>query len=155
GLLDAWAEAGVNRLSMGAQSFVPAELAALGRLHDAERPGQAFALARAHGFQRLSLDLMFGYPGHTAASWAHTLAATLALAPGHVAAYGFPPGGGPPRGAAVPRGGAGVAAPEGEAELSAQAEQAFAGAGLAPYEPSNWARRGAECRHNLTYWLRR
>src|SRR5262245_5264195 len=88
GLLDAWAAAGVNRLSLGVQSFVPEELRALGRLHDERRPAEAFALARAHGFRRLSLDLMFGYPGHTAATWTRTLAAALALEPEHVSAYG-------------------------------------------------------------------
>ena len=155
GLLAAWAEVGVNRLSMGAQSFVPAELAALGRLHDAARPGEAFALARAHGYQRLSLDLMFGYPGHTAATWARTLEAALALAPEHVSAYGYIPEDGTPLGDAVRRGEAHPVEPELEADLHAQADAAFAAAGLAPYETSNWARPGAECRHNLSYWLRR
>jgi len=155
GLLDAWAAAGVNRLSMGAQSFVPEELAALGRLHDERRPGEAYALARAHGFQRLNLDLMFGYPGHTPERWARTLDAALALEPEHVSAYGFIPEDGTPLGDAVRRGEAATVSPEQEAELYAQADAAFARAGLAPYETSNWSRPGAECRHNLTYWLRR
>ena len=155
GLLDAWAEAGVNRLSMGAQSFVPEELKALGRLHDERRPGEAFALARAHGFRRLSLDLMFGYPGHTSDNWSRTLEAALALDPEHVSAYGYIVEAGTPLGDAVERGEAKPVSPEHEAELHAQADAAFAGHGLAPYETSNWSRPGAECRHNLTYWLRR
>jgi oxygen-independent coproporphyrinogen-3 oxidase len=155
GLLEAWAEAGVNRLSMGAQSFVPAELEALGRIHDEHKPGEAFALARAHGFTRLNVDLMFGYPAHTAANWARTLEAALALEPEHVSAYGYIPEEGTPLGDAVHRGGASAVAPELEAELHAQADAAFAAAGLAPYETSNWARPGAECRHNLSYWLGR
>jgi len=155
GLLEAWAEAGVNRLSMGAQSFVPEELAALGRLHDEKRPGEAFALARAHGFRRLNVDLMFGYPGHTAANWARTLEAALALEPEHVSAYGYIVEEGTPLGDSVRGGSASAVPPELEAELHAQADAAFAAAGLAPYETSNWARPGAECRHNLTYWLRR
>ena len=154
-LLEAWATAGVNRLSMGVQSFVPGELAALGRLHEAARPAEAFALARAHGFQRLSLDLMFGYPGHTPEHWAHTLAQALALEPGHVSAYGFLPEEGTPLGDAIRRGTAEMVAPELEADLHAQADGAFASAGMAPYETSNWSRPGEECRHNLTYWLRR
>jgi len=154
-LLEAWAAAGVNRLSMGVQSFVPAELAALGRLHDAHRPGEAFALARAHGFRRLSLDLMFGFPGHTPARWAETLARALELGPEHVSAYGFIPEDGTPLGDAVARGDARPVEPELEADLHAQADAVFAAAGLAPYETSNWSRPGAECRHNLTYWLRR
>ncbi|HXS83626.1 MAG TPA: radical SAM family heme chaperone HemW [Methylomirabilota bacterium] len=155
GLLDAWAQAGVNRLSMGAQSFVPEELRALGRLHDEKKPGEAFALARAHGFRRLSLDLMFGYPGHTAATWERTLAAALALEPEHISAYGYIPEEGTPLGDAVHGGAARTVSPELEAELHVQADAAFAAAGLVPYETSNWSRPGAECRHNLTYWLRR
>ena len=155
GLLDSWAQAGVNRLSMGAQSFVPEELEALGRLHDEKKPGEAFALARAHGFRRLNLDLMFGYPGHTAGTWTRTLEAALALEPEHVSAYGYIVEAGTPLGDAVGRGEASPVPPELEAELHAQADSAFAAAGLAPYETSNWSRPGAECRHNLTYWLRR
>jgi oxygen-independent coproporphyrinogen-3 oxidase len=154
-LLDAWAEAGVNRLSMGVQSFVPEELRALGRIHDERRPADAFALARTHGFRRLSLDLMFGFPGHTRERWSLTLGAALALEPEHISAYGFIPEDGTPLGDAVRRGDAACVAPEEEADLHAQADQAFAAAGLAPYETSNWSRPGAECRHNLTYWLRR
>ena len=155
GLLDAWAAAGVNRLSMGTQSFVPEELRALGRLHDEHRPGEAFALARAHGFQRLSLDLMFGFPGHTSENWARTLEAALALEPEHVSAYGFIPEDGTPLGDAVARGIARTVSPELEAELYMAADARFARAGLAPYETSNWSRPDAESRHNLTYWLLR
>jgi oxygen-independent coproporphyrinogen-3 oxidase len=155
GLLEAWAEAGVNRLSMGAQSFVPAELEALGRIHDERKPGEAFALARAHGFPRLNVDLMFGFPGHTAANWTRTLEAVLALEPEHVSAYGYIPEEGTPLGDAVRGGSADAVPPELEADLHAQADAAFAGAGLAAYETSNWARPGGECRHNLTYWLGR
>lgn len=155
GLLEAWAAAGVNRLSMGAQSFVPEELRALGRLHDEHRPAQAFALARAHGFRRLSLDLMFGYPGHDAANWARTLDAALALEPEHVSAYGFIPEDGTPLGDAILGGAAAMVPPELEAELHAQADARLARAGLMPYETSNWSRPDAESRHNLTYWLRR
>jgi oxygen-independent coproporphyrinogen-3 oxidase len=155
GLLDAWAAAGVNRLSMGAQSFVPEELHALGRLHDEHRPGEAFALARSHGFRRLSLDLMFGFPGHTPENWTRTLEAALALEPEHLSAYGYIPEDGTPLGDAVARGDTRTVPPELEAELYAAADARFARAGLAPYETSNWSRPDAESRHNLTYWLRR
>jgi oxygen-independent coproporphyrinogen III oxidase len=154
-LLAAWAEAGVNRLSIGVQSLVPGELATLGRLHDHAAPGRALALARAHGFRRLSLDLMFGYPGHTLASWGRTLDAALALQPGHVSAYGYIVEDGTPMGDAVARGERAPVAPEVEAEMHALADARFAAAGLAPYETSNWSRPEEECRHNLAYWLRR
>src|SRR5205814_5875221 len=102
-LLDAWAGAGVNRLSMGAQSFVPEELEALGRIHPAERPGEAFAMARAHGFRRLSLDLMFGFPGHVRGRLEHSLDRALALEPEHVSAYCYIPEPGTPLGDRVLR----------------------------------------------------
>jgi len=154
-LLDTWAAAGVNRLSMGVQSFVPEELVRLGRIHDERRPAEAIALARAHGFRRLSLDLMFGYPGHTAERWGYTLDAAVALGLEHVSAYGYIPEDGTPLGDAVSRGTTATVTPELEADLHAQAGEAFAAVGLAPYETSNWSRPGAECRHNLSYWLRR
>lgn len=154
-LLETWARAGVNRLSFGVQSFVPSELAALGRMHDEHRAAEAFALARAHGFQRLSLDLMFGYPGHTAAHWTRSLDAALALEPEHLSAYGFIPEPGTPTGDAVERGEAHMVAPELEASFHAEADARFTAAGLALYETSNWSRPDAESRHNLTYWLRR
>lgn len=155
GLLDAWAAAGVNRLSMGVQSFVPDELVRLGRIHDERRPHEAFALARAHGFRRLSLDLMFGYPEHTMAHWTHTVQVARALEPEHVSAYGFIPEPGTPLGDAIGRGEAAMVSPELEAEMHAHVDAQLSEAGLALYETSNWSRPDAESRHNLTYWLRR
>ena len=154
-LLDAWAEAGVNRLSMGAQSFDPAELEALGRIHGPERPAEAFALARAHGFRRLSLDLMFGFPGHSLATWERTLESALALEPEHLSAYCFIPEADTPMGAAALSGQAPALDPEIEADLYAVLQSRLGAAGLGCYETSNFSRDDAECRHNLTYWLRR
>ncbi|MEK7823994.1 MAG: radical SAM family heme chaperone HemW [Candidatus Eisenbacteria bacterium] len=154
-LLDAWAAAGVNRLSMGAQSFDPQELSRLGRIHDAARPGAAFALARAHGFRRLSLDLMFGFPGHTPARFAATLERALALAPEHLSTYCFIPEAGTPLGDEVLRGAAGLPDPGQQADLYASLCERLAGGGFGIYETSNFCRPGAEARHNLVYWLRR
>lgn len=154
-LLEAWAAAGVNRLSMGAQSFDPSELERLGRIHDAERPAQAFALARSHGFRRLSLDLMFGFPGHTETSWGRTLDAALALEPEHVSAYCFIPEPGTPLGDAARAGAAPLPAPEAQAELYDLLVDRLERSGYAGYETSNFARPNGECRHNLVYWLRR
>ena len=154
-LLDAWAEAGVNRLSMGAQSFVPVELEALGRIHDAARPGEAFAAARAHGFRRLSLDLMFGFPGHTIERWRHTVDQMLALEPEHFSAYCFIPEPGTPLGNAVLSGARAPMAPEAQAECYEELAERVAPWGYEVYETSNFCRPGAEARHNLVYWLRR
>ncbi len=151
--LDAWREAGVNRLSMGAQSFDADELRVLGRIHDRARPARAFELARRHGFERLSLDLMFGYPGHTMERWRATLEQALELAPEHLSAYCFIPEPGTPLGDAALTGSNPLPAPEWQADAYAYLTDRFATAGLACYETSNFARPGAEARHNLVYWL--
>jgi oxygen-independent coproporphyrinogen-3 oxidase len=154
-LLDAWRAGGVNRLSLGAQSFEPGELATLGRMHDEHRPAQAIALARAHGFSRLSLDLMFGYPGHTLATFERTLAMAFAQPIEHLSAYSFIADRGTPLGDAVHDGRRHVADDEQQAQMYDAFHAASARAGMRLYETSNVARPGAEARHNLTYWLRR
>ena len=154
-LLDAWREAGVNRLSMGAQSFDPVELDALGRIHGPERPGEAFALARRHGFTRLSLDLMFGFPGNGRETWRATLESALALEPEHLSAYCFIPEIGTPLGAAALRGERALPEAEVQADLYETLVARLTAAGYGLYETSNFARPGGECRHNLVYWLRR
>jgi oxygen-independent coproporphyrinogen-3 oxidase len=154
-LLDAWAGCGVNRLSMGAQSVHADELAALGRIHPPQRPAEALAMARAHGYGRLSLDLMFAFPGHDRARWTATLEWLLALDPGHVSAYCFIPEAGTPLGDAVRRRER-VPPPEDEqAALYDLLTGACSRAGYAAYETSNFCRPGQEARHNLGYWLRR
>jgi oxygen-independent coproporphyrinogen-3 oxidase len=154
-LLDAWIEAGVNRLSFGVQSFHPDELARLGRIHDAARPGEAIALARAHGYRRLSLDLMFGFPGHTEERFAATLERALELDPEHLSAYCFIPEAGTPMGDDVLRGRLDLPDVDRQADLYASLTARLAGAGYGCYETSNFCRSGAEARHNLVYWLRR
>ena len=154
-LLEAWAEAGVNRLSMGAQSFDDEELVLLGRIHDSGKPREALALARAHGFRRLSLDLMFGFPGHRSASWRRTIERALELEPEHLSAYCFIPEAGTPLGDAALAGKAALPAPEEQADLYEMLRKRVDGSGHALYETSNFARPGGECRHNLAYWLRR
>src|SRR6185436_3554538 len=153
--LEAWRTMGVNRLSFGAQSFEPGELEALGRVHDVEAPARAIARARRHGFQRLSLDLMFGFPGHNEAAWRRTVETALDLGVEHLSAYAFIPEGGTPLGNAVLRDEAHEMADDAEADLYAVLEASAARAGFGPYETSNFCRPGAEARHNLTYWLRR
>ena len=154
-LLEAWAAAGVNRLSMGAQSFDAEELKRLGRIHDAERPGEAVALARAHGFERLSIDLMFGFPGHVPRTWERTLDSAIALDLEHLSAYCFIPEPDTPLGAATLGGRATPITAEAQADLYEMLTERASAAGYRFYETSNVARLGGECRHNLVYWLRR
>jgi oxygen-independent coproporphyrinogen-3 oxidase len=154
-LLDTWRACGVNRLSMGAQSSHADEIASLGRIHDARRPAEALALARARGFERLSLDLMFAFPGHDLERWSATLRWALELDPGHLSAYCFIPEPGTPLGDRVLRREV-VTPPDDEQEaLYAELCRLCSAAGYDAYETSNFARPGQEARHNLGYWLRR
>jgi oxygen-independent coproporphyrinogen-3 oxidase len=155
-LLEAWARAGVNRLSMGVQSFDAEELATLGRIHDARRPAVAVAEARAAGFERLSLDLMFGFPRHRMETWTRTLERALELSPEHLSAYCYIPELDTPMGRSVLAGG-GLTLPEPEeqADLYDALTERLAAAGYGAYEISNFCRRSGEARHNLVYWLRR
>uniref|UniRef100_A0A832I9G3 Heme chaperone HemW n=1 Tax=Eiseniibacteriota bacterium TaxID=2212470 RepID=A0A832I9G3_UNCEI len=153
--LDAWRAAGANRLSIGMQSAHADELDRLGRAHAPGRPLVAAALARRAGFARLSLDLMFAFPGHDAARFRASVACALGSGAEHLSAYCFIPEAGTPLGNAVLRGEARVPAPETQADLYEALHGWLEAAGLACYETSNFCRPGAEARHNLVYWLRR
>ena len=155
GLLQAWRAAGVDRLSMGAQSFVAGELERLGRIHGPERPFEAVRRARQAGFTRLSVDLMFGFPGHDAAAWRHTLARALELDVEHVSAYCFIPEDETPLGVALLRGETSLPGADEQADRYVELTETLGAAGYAGYETSNFARPGGEARHNLVYWLRR
>jgi oxygen-independent coproporphyrinogen-3 oxidase len=148
---DVLVEAGVTRVSLGAQSFDPASLSALDRQHDPAAVEEAVRRARRRGLQ-VSLDLIFGVPGQTEAAWRADLARALALAPDHVSTYGLTYEKGTPlwkrrrRGEVVPLGE--------EAELAqyAAAIDGLTSSGFEQYEVSNFARPGRRCRHNETYW---
>ena len=153
--LEAWRDAGVNRLSVGAQSFHADELARLGRIHGPRQPAAAFALARAQGFARLSLDLMYGFPGHRLGRWRATLERALELEPEHLSAYAFSAEAGTPLGDEVIAGRAAAPPDAEQAEAYAWLLERAAAAGLGSYETSNVCRTGAEARHNVGSWLRR
>ncbi|MHC4090801.1 MAG: radical SAM family heme chaperone HemW [Planctomycetota bacterium] len=144
--------AGVDRLSLGAQSFHPAELAVLERIHSPEDIAPAVKIARRAGINRLNLDLIFGVPGQTMASWRESLDRALHLDPGHLSLYGltYEPGT-----ALTRRRDIGHITPcddRLEADLYSAAIDRLAEAGFRQYEISNFARPGQRCRHNLIYW---
>src|SRR5690606_15764005 len=84
-----WVEAGVNRVSLGAQTFSPAALAWMGRLHGPEGPERALAAARSAGIDNVSIDLIFALPQRLERNWEADLRRTLALDPAHVSLYGL------------------------------------------------------------------
>ena len=152
--LEAWRAAGVDRVSLGAQSFHDDELQRLGRRHGRSGIERAAERLAAHGVTNWSLDLMYAYPGHTADRFAASLEAAIALAPPHVSAYAYTPEPGTPMGEAVRAGR--TTRPEGDDEAACLdlAHDVLAAAGYRHYEVSNFARPGFATRHHLRYWRR-
>lgn len=145
-------EAGVNRLSMGAQTFSPTGLAVLGRIHTTEDIHTSVDYARAAGMERLSLDLIHGWPGQTLADWEEDLAAAIGLGVGHLSCYGLTLEEGTRLARQVDGGEAILGSEESAREIFDLTEVRLRSAGILRYEISNHARPGKECRHNLTYW---
>ena len=143
---------GVDRLSIGVQSFDDHFLRALGRRHSAAQAEEAYRLARRAGFRRVNLDLMFGLPEQSLEDWAATLERALALAPPHLSLYCLTLEPGTPLERWVREGRVPQPDPDLAAELYALAEERLEAAGYHHYEISNWALPGEECRHNLIYW---
>ena len=148
----AYRAAGIDRVSFGAQSFVPAELAALGRRHTPQDVAAAVARARGAGIENVSLDLIFATPGQTLASWHASLEAALALEPSHVSTYGLTIEDGTPFASWYARRPQDFAPSDLEADLYAAAIDVLTAAGFEHYEISNFARPGKRCRHNANYW---
>ncbi len=145
-------QSGVTRVSIGAQSFEPAELRVLDRIHQPPQVAQTVEICRAAGIQQINLDLIFAIPGQSLASWRNNLSAALALGPDHLSCYSLTFERGTPlfdllQAGQIQRSDADLDATMYEATLDD-----LAAAGFAQYEISNFARPGAECRHNITYW---
>ncbi len=144
--------AGINRLSLGSQSFDAQLLKTLGRIHTPAEITQALSHARAAGFTSINLDFMFGLPGQSMRQWQETLAQALILRPEHLSLYSLIIEEGTPffnwtqEGRIVP----------GDEDLCADmyeyADELLQAAGYVNYEISNWALPGHQSRHNLTYW---
>jgi oxygen-independent coproporphyrinogen-3 oxidase len=145
------AAAGVNRVSLGVQSFDDAELRFLGRLHGAEEALAALALAQAH-FARVSFDMIYALPGHTPALWHDRLARALDFGTGHMSLYQLTIEPGTRFASDVRRGRLAPLDDDAAAELFDLTQELTGAAGLPAYETSNHARPGAESRHNLAYW---
>ena len=170
GEASAWRDAGVTRISFGAQSMDPGELRRLGRRHGPEDVARAVEAARAAGIASVSLDLLYDVPDSTEERWAATLEAAVALSPDHLSLYALtlddpdteeltgvfgdhlPTTSGARRWRDRARPG------QDDDRAAAQyrhAVERLAADGWRGYEISNWARPVHECRHNLVYWERR
>lgn len=144
-------QAGVNRLSIGVQSFNDTILKSLNRAHTGRQAREAVTAARKSGFRNLNLDLIYGLPGQTLLDWQNDLHQALSLAPEHLALYELTVEPGTPFGHEQDKNN--LVLPN--EDLVADMEEATA-AILPPtlqrYEISNYARPGYQCRHNIKYW---
>lgn len=143
---------GVNRLSLGVQTFDDALLRRIGRIHTAAQARAAVRQARAAGFRNLSLDLMYGLPGQTLAGLEMSVRQALALAPQHISIYGLQVEEGTPFARAQAAGRLALPSDEESEAMYDYMTAALPAAGYARYEISNFARQGFESRHNLGYW---
>ncbi len=145
-------DAGVNRVSVGAQSFDPRHLKTLERWHDPANVARAFGLLRDAGIANLNLDLIFGIPGQTLVEWQSDLARALALEPTHLSCYGLTYEANTAMTKRLEMGQFEPCDESLEADMYEATLAAVTAAGLHQYEISNFARAGRECQHNLGYW---
>ena len=150
-LVETLADAGVTRISLGVQTLDDDELAAIGRIHDAERALAAIATVKDAGLD-VSCDLMCGLPGQTAASWQRTLDGVLAAAPHHVSVYPLTLEEGTPLYRMACRDESLEPDEDFQAACMDVARERLCAAGYHPYEVASYALNGHECAHNIAYW---
>jgi oxygen-independent coproporphyrinogen-3 oxidase len=143
---------GINRLSIGIQSFHDHELRALGRIHDRAETLQCIELSRAAGFDNISVDLIYSIPGQTLAEWEDNLRTAVDLAPQHIAAYSLIIEEGTPLARMVRTGQVRPNPTDLEAEMYEGTMELLDAHGYEHYEVSNYALPGFRCRHNCNYW---
>jgi putative oxygen-independent coproporphyrinogen III oxidase len=153
--LPGFRDAGVDRVSVGIQSFDDTTLRRLGRAHRAREGRLTLAACRAAGFARLSLDLIAAAPGQDFAAFDRELDAALAEAPEHLSVYELTLEPGTPFARAAETGRLAIADEETAARMLERAEQRLSAAGYRRYEISSYARPGRESLHNQRYWQRR
>ncbi len=150
--LGAYRRMGINRISLGIQSFHDDELKFLGRVHDAGQAHAAINAVRDAGFANFSMDFIFGLPGQSKARWDQTLTRALAYAPPHLSAYNLTYEEGTLLYQQKKAGQVKPLPDDLELDFFLHTAQKLGDAGLAQYEISNYARPGFEARHNLAYW---
>jgi len=143
---------GVNRLSFGAQSFNTTELATLQRYHRPEDIARTLSLARAAGFHRLNLDLIYAIPGQDLSSWLASLQMAISLGVNHLSCYGLTYEANTPISVRKQLGQISTVDEAVELKMLHGTCRCLAKAGFVPYEISNYCLHGEECRHNLLYW---
>ena len=153
-LFQALRKCGVNRLSIGVQSFSDRLLTTLGRPHRAEQARDAFQSARRSGFKNIGIDLIYGIPGQTPDDWSQTLDNAITLRPDHISAYSLSLDEGSDYQQKAASGSFYLPDDDTVAKLYDTGVECLTAAGCIHYEISNFAQPGFECRHNLNYWRR-
>lgn len=145
-----WKSLGINRVSLGVQSFFEDNLRLLGRVHNSSQSRQAYYLLRKSGFKNINLDLMFGLPGQSVGRWMEEIKKGISLRPEHFSCYGFSlePG----TYFALNKEKFSWPSEEEFAKMFIYGSEYLEGAGYLQYEISNFARMGYACQHNLGYW---
>ncbi len=150
--LAAYLAAGFNRISFGMQSAQPHVLAVLDRTHNPANVKRAVDMARAAGFQSISVDLIYGTPGESLEDWRSTVTEALSLDIDHISAYALIVETGTKLAAQIKRGELIMPNDDLMADMYLLVDQMCNAAGLNWYELSNWAKPGKECLHNIAYW---
>lgn len=153
--LAAFRAAGVNRLSLGVQSFDDALLERLGRVHSAEQALAAFAAARGAGFDNIGIDLIHSLPGQTLGQWQRELERACALRPEHLSVYGLAVEEGTPFAELEEAGKLSLPDEDVAADMYEKSAEILGANGYEQYEIANFARPGCRSRHNSGYWQRR
>lgn len=152
-LVDVLVSGGVNRVSLGAQSFDPRHLKTLERWHDPDSVSIAVDNLRNGGIPSLNIDLIFAIPGQSKADWESDIDIALGLGPDHLSCYGLTYESNTPMTRRLKRGEFTAIEEDLEAEMYQAARTRLALAGFEHYEISAWARPSHRCRHNLLYWM--
>src|SRR5665648_63320 len=150
--LEVYIGAGINRISIGAQSMDDHCLKLLGRIHNAEDLVDNYKLARDAGFKNINIDLMFAIPGQSSEIWQETLEKTIELKPEHISFYSLQIEEGTPYFEMFKTGKLNQTVDETDRQMYHMGIEMLKEAGYSHYEISNAAKTGYECRHNLKYW---
>lgn len=147
-----WIAAGINRVSIGAQSFDDRDLDFLTRRHSASQVREAIEIIRSNGFRNLSLDLIYGIPGQTVESWLETVLTACSFAPEHISMYCLTVEENTPLFGMIERGEVEMPGDDSLFNYYSRAIDLLDDHGILQYEISNFAKTGFESRHNLAYW---
>ncbi|MEN6348525.1 MAG: radical SAM family heme chaperone HemW [Syntrophomonas sp.] len=151
-LLNALSDAGINRLSLGVQSFCDDELKILGRIHGRREVMDTIAILHKEGWNNFNVDLIYGIPGQTIERWKENLWSAVESGAMHISAYLLQPGYSTPMAREIEKGGLQMLDEDDESLMYYTAVDCLPEKGFEQYEISNFCRRGFACRHNLTYW---